>query len=93
MANHISALKRVRQTKKRTVRNRVRKTRVRHQMRELRQALKAQDATKASAVLPETIRLIDRAAQKGVLTKNTAARYKSRLSLRLNALQAAAPAA
>ncbi len=93
MANHISALKRVRQTKKRTVRNRVRKTRVRHQMRELRQALKAQDVTKASAVLPETIRLIDRAAQKGVLAKNTAARYKSRLSLRLNALQAAAPAA
>lgn len=93
MANHISALKRVRQTKKRTVRNRVRKTRVRHQMRELRQALKAQDAVKASAVLPETIRLIDRAAQKGVLTKNTAARYKSRLSLRFNALRAAKPAA
>jgi len=93
MANHISALKRVRQTKTRTVRNRVRKTRVRHQMRELRKALKAQDATKASAVLPETIRLIDRAAQKGVLTKNTAARYKSRLSLRLNALKSAAPAA
>lgn len=93
MANHISALKRVRQTKKRTARNRVRKTRVRHQMRELRQALKAQDAAKASAALPETIRLIDRAAQKGVLAKNTAARYKSRLSLRLNALKAAKPAA
>jgi small subunit ribosomal protein S20 len=93
MANHISALKRVRQTKTRTVRNRVRKTRVRHQMRELRKALKAQDATKAAAVLPETIRLIDRAAQKGVLKKNTAARYKSRLSLRLNALKTAKPAA
>src|SRR5688572_14924817 len=64
MANHISALKRVRQTKTRTSRNRVRKTRVRHQMRELRKALKGQDATKASAALPETIRLIDRAAQK-----------------------------
>ena len=93
MANHISALKRVRQTKTRTSRNRVRKTRVRHQMRELRKALKGQDATKASAALPETIRLIDRAAQKGVLKKNTAARYKSRLTLRFNALKSAKPAA
>ena len=56
-------------------------------------AIKAQDATKASAAMPETIRLIDRAAQKGVLKKNTAARYKSRLSLRFNALKAAKPAA
>lgn len=93
MANHISALKRTRQTKKRTVRNRVRKTRVRHQIRELRQALKANDATQASSALSETISLIDRAAQKGVLAKNTAARYKSRLTVRLNALTSAAPAA
>lgn len=93
MANHISALKRVRQTGKRTVRNRVHKTRVRHQIRELRQALKANDKATAAAVVADTISLIDRAAQKGVLKKNTAARYKSRLSVRLNALQAAAPAA
>jgi len=93
MANHVSALKRVRQTKKRTARNRVRKTRVRHQMRELRQALLATDAAPSAALLSETMGLIDRAAQKGVLTKNTAARYKSRLSIRFNALKSAASAA
>jgi small subunit ribosomal protein S20 len=93
MANHFSALKRVRQTETRTVRNRVHKTRVRHQIRELRRALKANDAASAAKLLGETISLIDKAAQKGMLQKNTAARYKSRLSLRVSALRSAAPAA
>jgi small subunit ribosomal protein S20 len=93
MANHVSALKRVRQTKKRTLYNRAHKTRVRRQIRELRRALQASDANTAVAVLRKTISIIDRAAKTGVLPKNTAARYKSRLTLRVNALQAAKPAA
>jgi small subunit ribosomal protein S20 len=93
MANHFSALKRVRQTATRTERNRKHKTRVRHQIRELRRALKANDAASAAKVLGETISMIDKAAQKGVLARNTAARYKSRLSVRVNALRSAAPAA
>ena len=93
MANHVSALKRTRQTERRTLQNRVHKTRVRHQIRALRRALKDSDAAAVSALLPKTISMIDRAAQKGVLRKNTAARYKSRLSIRFNALKSAAPAA
>ena len=92
MANHYSALKRVRQTQKRTLENRTHKTRVRHQIRELRRALKAKDTAAVTSLLPATVSMIDRAAQKGVLAKNTAARYKSRLRLRVNAMQAA-PAA
>lgn len=93
MANHVSALKRVRQTKKRTLYNRVHKTRVRHQIRELRRALQANDANAAASALSKTISIIDRAAKTGVLAKNTAARYKSRLSIRVNALKTAKPAA
>jgi small subunit ribosomal protein S20 len=89
MANHVSALKRVRQTRKRTLANRMQTTRVRRQIRELRRALQANDATAAAAALSKTISIIDRAARKGILTKNTAARYKSRLSVRVNALKSA----
>jgi len=85
MANHVSALKRVRQTIKRTAENRMHKTRVRRQIRELRRALQSNDPTAVTALLPKTISLIDRAARKGVLRKNTAARFKSRLSVRVNA--------
>ena len=92
MASHYSALERARQTKRRTVVNRRHITRLRHQIRALRRALKAGDAGAAKAVFAETISGIDRAAQKGVIKKNTAARYKSRLSLRFRALEAA-PAA
>lgn len=92
MANHYSALKRVRQTKRRTTVNRQNMTRLRHQIRALRRALQSGDKSGAQPVLSDTISLIDRAARKGVIKKNTAARYKSRLSLRVNALQAA-PAA
>jgi small subunit ribosomal protein S20 len=93
MANHYSALKRTRQIEKRTEVNRRNRTRLRHQIRELRRALQANDDAAAAAALPKTISIIDRSVQKGVLTKNTAARYKSRLSVRVNALKAAVPAA
>jgi small subunit ribosomal protein S20 len=87
MANHYSALKRARQIKRRTAVNRQNSTRLRHQIRKLRQALQSGDAG-AATLLPETLSAIDRSVQKGVLTKNTAARYKSRLSLRSNAAKA-----
>ncbi|MBI3667377.1 MAG: 30S ribosomal protein S20 [Acidobacteria bacterium] len=87
MANHYSALKRAQQTERRTVVNRNHTTRLRHQIRAMRRALKAGDAAAARPVLAQTIGMIDRAAQKGVIKKNTAARYKSRLSRRLRALE------
>ncbi len=90
MANHISALKRVRITERRTAINRARKTRLRHQVRAMRRALEKKDAESAQALLSETFSLVDRAAKWGIIKDNTASRYKSRLHNRLKALTAAA---
>lgn len=92
MANHVSAQKRARQTKKRTAVNRQNTTRLRHHIRAFRRALLAKDVNAATALFSQTISSIDRAASKGILKRNTAARCKSRLGLRLKALKAA-PAA
>ncbi|MGA3028629.1 MAG: 30S ribosomal protein S20 [Bryobacteraceae bacterium] len=86
MANTISALKRVRQTKRRTVVNRMRKTRLRHGLRELRRRIEAKDASGAAELLPGTFSIVDRAAKWGIIRQNTAARYKSRIAARLRAL-------
>jgi small subunit ribosomal protein S20 len=84
MANHFSALKRARQTETRTVRNRANTSRLRSALRQLREALASGDKKAAQGVYRTAASSIDKAVQKGVLHKNTAARYKSRLSLRLN---------
>jgi small subunit ribosomal protein S20 len=88
MANHFSALKRVRQEERRTVINHARKSRLRHQIRAMRRLLDKKDASGAQAELPQTFSIIDRAARWGIVKKNTAARYKSRLSARLKTLVA-----
>ena len=88
MANTYSALKRVRQTERRTEVNRRNKSRLRHQIRAMRRALTAKDAKAASAMLPTTFSVIDRSAKSGIIKKNTAARYKSKLNLRVKALAA-----
>ena len=86
MANHFSALKRVRQDEKRTEYNRQNKTRLRHQIRAMRRVIQEKDAKKAAELLPQTFSLIDRAAKNGTIKKNTAARYKSKLHVRVKAL-------
>jgi len=88
MANHVSALKRVRITERRTIINRARKSRLRHQIRAFRSLVQHKDATGAQAALPATFSLVDRAAKWGIIKKNTAARYKSRMTLRVRALTA-----
>ena len=88
MANTVSALKRVRVTERRTEINRVRRTRLRHQIRTLRRLMDGKNAQAAAALVPRTFSLIDRSAKWGVIKKNTAARYKSRLTLRLRKLDA-----
>ncbi|MDE3165208.1 MAG: 30S ribosomal protein S20 [Acidobacteriota bacterium] len=88
MANTYSALKRVRQTERRTEVNRQSKSRLRHQIRAMRRAILAKDPAAATALLPKTFSLIDRSAKVGVIKKNTAARYKSKLHLRVKALSA-----
>jgi small subunit ribosomal protein S20 len=91
MANTVSALKRVRQTERKTAANRLRKSRMRTQVKKMRKLLDSKDVQGVQAALPETYSIIDRAAKWGVIKKNTAARYKSRLTARLQKL--AAPAA
>ncbi|HVP44091.1 MAG TPA: 30S ribosomal protein S20 [Terriglobales bacterium] len=87
MANHFSALKRARQTEKRSARNRTSKSRLRTELRRLRESLAAGDKAKAGETFRSTVSAIDKAIQKGVIHQNTAARYKSRLSARLAALK------
>lgn len=86
MANHFSALKRARQTTRRTEFNQRNGTRLRHQIRAMRRLITAKDAQAALKLLPETFSVIDRSTKLGVIKKNTAARYKSKLHLRIKAL-------
>ena len=86
MASHKSALKSIKQAKKRTEQNQVHTSRLRNQIRKFRAALTAKDKAAASALLKPTVTLIDHSVHKGILHPNTAARYKSRLTLAFNAL-------
>ena len=86
MANHFSALKRARQTEKHTVRNRANTSRLRSALRDLRESLAKGDKPGAEQIFRQTVSALDKAVQKGVLHENTASRYKSRLSVRLNAV-------
>jgi small subunit ribosomal protein S20 len=86
VASHKSALKRIKQTEVRTELNRTHRSRLRNQMRRLRAALDSKDKATAETLLSPTFALIDHSIHKGVLHRNTAARYKSRLSRRFKAL-------
>lgn len=89
MAHTKSALKRIRQSRKRHALNRMHLTRLRHQIKRLRQAMEAKDTARAKQLLEPTISLIDKSIQKGVIHDNAADRYKSRLMQRFNTLVAA----
>ena len=84
-----SVLKRAAQSIKRAAVNRGNRTRVRSMMKSLRGAIAAGDAATARAMVNATVSAIDRAVTKGVLEKNTANRYKSRLNIACNAMGAA----
>jgi small subunit ribosomal protein S20 len=88
MANTVSSLKRVRIAARKTIINRARRTRLRHQIRSMRRLLDQKDATGATKLVPQTFSMVDRAAKWGIIKKNTAARYKSRLTLRLRNITA-----
>jgi small subunit ribosomal protein S20 len=88
MANTFSALKRMRTTERKTTVNRQRKSRLRHQIRAVRRLMEKKDVDGATKIMPETFSLIDRAAKWGIIKKNTAARYKSRITARLTKLAA-----
>ena len=83
MANTYGALKRVRQTERRTAFNRFAKTRLRHQIRAMRRALAAKEHGNIKDLMSATFSLVDKAARKGYIKSGTAARYKSRLHTRV----------
>ena len=85
MANHVSSLKRARQTEKKTTANRANKSLVRGSLRKLRTALASGDKSQLDATFRETVSMLDKSVQKGVLHKNTASRYKGRLAARVKA--------
>ncbi len=78
----------MRMAERRTEINRQRKSRLRHQIRAMRRLLEKKDVQGATAIVPQTFSLIDRAAKWGVIKKNTAARYKSRIHARLTKMAA-----
>jgi small subunit ribosomal protein S20 len=86
LAQHASALKQMRQSLKHRARNRKNLSQVKTQVKKLRAAIAKGDAEEARKSLGQTLGEIDRAAKKGVIHDNAAARYKSRLSRKVNAL-------
>jgi small subunit ribosomal protein S20 len=86
VAHHASALKQMRQSLKHRARNRRNLTLVRSQIRKLREVLAKGDAQAAKELLPKTVGAIDKAAKKGVIHDNAAARYKSRLTRHVEGL-------
>ena len=86
MSKHDSSLKRARQTETKTAANRANKTKLRTSLRGLREAIAAGDKKTIKANYSETVSVLDKSVQKGVLHKNTANRYKARLNARVKAL-------
>ncbi len=91
MANHKSALKRIRSSEKRRQRNRVARGSARSAIKRARVSLGGKDMAAAEVAVGSAVSALDKAAAKGVIHKNNAARRKSRLMRQLN--QAKQPAA
>lgn len=88
MANTSSAKKATRKIERRTAVNRIRRSRVRSFVRRVEEALAAGDKTAAEAALKSAQPELMRAANKGVVHRNTASRKVSRLTKRVKALSA-----
>jgi small subunit ribosomal protein S20 len=88
MANHPSALKRYKQSQKRRLINSTNANRLKTQMKKLKTAVAAKKPADAKTLIPATFSLIDKSVQKGVIKKNTAARYKARLAKSVNTIPA-----
>ena len=78
-----SALKANRQNVKRREHNRQMRSKLRSALKSIRASLDAKDLTAAKAALNQTVSIVDKMATKGIIHRNTAGRYKSRLSSRM----------
>lgn len=85
MANHKSADKRARQAEKRNQRNRYAKGVMKGVKKQLLTLLAENKIEEAKKMLPKVYSLIDKTEKKGVIHKNTASRYKSRLAKKISA--------
>jgi small subunit ribosomal protein S20 len=92
MAHHRSAQKRLRQTVKRTAINRSRRSRIRTYLKKVEQAVASGDPDAARSALRAAEPEIRRGVNKGVLKLNTASRRISRLTRKVNEVEAAARA-
>lgn len=90
VATHASALKAHRQSLQNRERNRQFRARLRGALKSIRVAIDGNDLAGAKNALKQTISLIDRMAGKGIIHRNAAGRYKSRLTTRLAARSKAA---
>jgi small subunit ribosomal protein S20 len=86
MANHKSAEKRARQSERRNEANRRNRSRLRTEIKKLRAAVDAGEREQARSLLASTVSLIDKSIQKGVIHRNAAGRYKSRLTTSVNGM-------
>lgn len=87
MANLKSAIKRNRQNKKRRLRNRIYRGNARTSVRKAKVAIDVGEVDAAREATMQAVSALDKAAQKGILHKNNAARRKSRLMKRLASLE------
>lgn len=90
MANSKQSAKRARVAEKKRIRNRVMRVATRSRIRQANEAIVAADAANTEEAIKSAIQSLDRAANKGIIHPNNAARRKSRLMARYNAAQAAA---
>ena len=84
MATHASALKAHRQSLVHRERNRKYRSQLRSTLKQIRSEIAGKDQAAAKKQLNSAISLIDKMAGKGIIHRNTASRYKSRLSARLS---------
>jgi small subunit ribosomal protein S20 len=86
MANHKSAAKKAAHDVEARLRNRANRSAMKTAIKRFLAVVEAGNKAEATALLPTTLGVVDKACRKGVLHKNAADRHKSRLSLKVNAL-------
>jgi small subunit ribosomal protein S20 len=86
MSNHKSAAKKARRDAEVRLRNRSNRSTLKTAVKKFLAAIATGNKTEATALLPKTLGVVDKAVRKGVVHKNAANRAKSRLTLKVNAL-------
>jgi len=93
LAQHKSAIKRIRQNDKKRIRNRHIRTTLRSTLKRFEQTLEKQNAEELKALLDKTISIVDTAASKGIIHKNKAARHVSQIRRKINSFLTTSPSA